>query len=209
MLLDPKNFAGETTDMNGHLFQSIDESKDAIQYVKTVEALERYAFKTYSVDLSSLFRRENPSKPEVEVLRKPTENEVNKNPSLQDIYQLKLKEYIKEERALKVALKSIWAVIWGQCSYSIRTILEKKQDIKDLKTRGDVVKLLLYIQHACMNYKDKHHPCITMCQQFCAFHVFYQRNGIPIQKYLQIFRVVVEFIEQYGGEFGNHPSILQ
>ena len=72
MLLDPKNFAGETTDMNWHLFQSIDKSKDATQYVKTVEALERYAFKTYSVDLSSLFRRENPSKPEFEVPRKPT-----------------------------------------------------------------------------------------------------------------------------------------
>ena len=37
--LDPKNFLGETTDMNGHLFQTINESKDAIQYVKTVEAV--------------------------------------------------------------------------------------------------------------------------------------------------------------------------
>ena len=44
MSLDPKKIAGETTNMNGHLFQSIDESKDATQYVKTVEALERYAF---------------------------------------------------------------------------------------------------------------------------------------------------------------------
>ena len=55
MSLDPKNFSGETTDMNGHLFQTIDESKVATQNVKTVEALERHSFKTYSVDLSSLF----------------------------------------------------------------------------------------------------------------------------------------------------------
>ena len=209
MWLDPKNFAGKTTDKNGHLFQSIDKSQDATQYVKTVEAWERYAFKLYSVDLSSLFQCKNPSKPEVKVPRKPIKDEVDKNPALQDIYQLKLNEYIKEERALKVALKSVWAVIWGQCLYSIRTILEKKKDIEDLKTCGDVVSLLAYIQHACMNYKDKHHPCITLCQQFCAFHdVFYQCNVILIQKYLQIFQEVVENIERYGSKFGYHPAIL-
>ena len=32
--LDPKDFAGETGDMNIHLFQSIEESKDTLQYVK-------------------------------------------------------------------------------------------------------------------------------------------------------------------------------
>ena len=86
ILVNPKHFAGGTINMNRHLFQSIHESKDTTQYVKTVEALERYAFKTYSVDLSSLFRRKHPSKPEVEVPKKPTKNEVDRNPALQDIY---------------------------------------------------------------------------------------------------------------------------
>ena len=207
--LDPKNFSGETTDMNGHLFQTIDESKDATQYVKTVEALERYAFKTYKVDLSSIFRRDDPELPSIEIPEKPSEDEINESPAVEDIYQLKLKEFVKDERALKVALKSMFAVIWGQCSNSIRTKLEKKKNIQDIKSKGDVVQLLLHIRHACMNYEDKHHPCITLCQQFSAFHVFYQREGLPIQKYIQIFRVIVENIERYGGEFGNHGAILQ
>ena len=58
--LDPKDFAGETGDMNGHLFQSIEESKDATQYGKAVEALKRNALKTYSVDLSSIFQQYDP-----------------------------------------------------------------------------------------------------------------------------------------------------
>ena len=45
-LLDKKNFVGGTLDMNWQLFQTIEESKDATQYVKMVEALARYAFKT-------------------------------------------------------------------------------------------------------------------------------------------------------------------
>ena len=73
MLLDPKDFSGETTEMNGQLFQSVEESKDATQYVKTLEALERYAFKTYTVDLSSLFQRDGPETPELEIPKKPSE----------------------------------------------------------------------------------------------------------------------------------------
>ena len=48
-------FKGETTDMNGHVFQTIEESKDPSQYMKTLDALERYSNKTYDLDLSSVF----------------------------------------------------------------------------------------------------------------------------------------------------------
>ena len=106
---------------------------------------------------------------------KPTDDEVEDNPTLLDIYQLKLKEYIKKEKLLNVALKSICAVIWGQCSTSICTKLKKKKDIKELKRKANFVELLAYIQQACMNYKDKHHPCVTLCQQFSSFHLYYHK----------------------------------
>ena len=197
--LDPKMFTGETLDMNGQLFQSIEESKDATQYVKTlVEALERYAFKNYTVDLSSLFQRDG-----------PTDVEGLINPTMWDIYQLQLKEYIKEERSLKVSLKSIRAVIWGQCSTFICTKLEKQKDMKELKKNANVAELIKYIQQACMKYEDKHHPCVTLCQQFSSFHLFYQKKSLPIQKCLQIFCIMVENIERYRGEFGNSSAIIK
>ena len=148
---DATNFSGETTDMNGHLFQTIDISKEATQYVKTVEALEHFAFKTYRVDLSSIFRRDDLELPSIEIPEKPSKEEINENPAVEDIYQLKLKEFVKDKKTLKVALKSIFAIIWGQCSTSIQTKLEKKKNIQDVKNRGDIVQLLLHIHHACMN----------------------------------------------------------
>ena len=48
-------FKGKTSGFNGHVFQTIDESKDAMQYLKTLEVLERYANKTDEVDMSSIF----------------------------------------------------------------------------------------------------------------------------------------------------------
>ena len=65
--LDKKNFTGETTDMNGQLFQTIEESRDATQYVRTVEVLEHYAFKNYVVNLIPLFQRDEPQMPVIEI----------------------------------------------------------------------------------------------------------------------------------------------
>ena len=85
LLLD-KNFTSETTIMNGQLFQTIKESRDAMQYVKTVKALECYAFKNYTVDLSPLFQRDEPQMPVIEIPEKPTDNEINEKPTKAVIY---------------------------------------------------------------------------------------------------------------------------
>ena len=65
------------------------------------------------------------------VPQRPTNAENLLNPALKDIYQLKLKEYIKDTKHLNVSLKSLWAVIWGQCANFICTKLEKKKDIEE------------------------------------------------------------------------------
>ena len=206
VLLDSKTFTGGTVDMNGQLFQTIKVSKDATQYVKTVEALECYAFKNYTVDLSSLFQRDRPEIPVIGTPRRPIGAEVLTNPTMQDIYQIQLKEYIKEERTLKVSLKSIWVVIWGQCSTSICTKLEKRKDIKELKKKADVVELLKFIQEACMNYEDKHHPCVTLCQQFSSFHLFYQKESY---QYKNIYRFFASWLRTLKGMEVNLEIAVQ
>ena len=60
-----------------------------------------------------------------------------------------------------------------------------------------------------MNYEDRHHPCVMLYQQFSAFHIFYQKESLPIQKYLQIFRIMLDNIERYGGDFGNDNAIVK
>ena len=118
----------------------------------------------YNVDLSSLFVWDKPIKPTIEILQRPTNAEALLNPALMDIYQLKLKEYIKDKKNLNVSMKSLWAVIWGQCTNLIQTKLEKKKDIEEIKQKGDIVTLLTYIQQACMTFKYKHQLCVTLHQ---------------------------------------------
>ena len=97
--------------MNWNMFQTIHESKDSMQYVKTLEALEHYAFKTYTLDLRSIFDCNLPEFPHIKIPVKCREDEANKNPTLLDIYQMKLKDNIKEEKNLDIASKSLWVVV--------------------------------------------------------------------------------------------------
>ena len=84
--------------MNGNVFESLEERRDPTQYNRTLEALERFCFKNYTSDLGSLFGISMtlpsvplPSSPE------PTADKVQ-----QDIYQLRLKNFIKLESCVEI-----------------------------------------------------------------------------------------------------------
>jgi len=51
-------FKGDTTDINGHVFQLFPESQNKRQYTKTMKALQRYVNKNckFAGDLNSLFK---------------------------------------------------------------------------------------------------------------------------------------------------------
>ena len=78
--LDPKDFNGETSDMNNNMFQPIHESKNATHYVKTLKSLEGYAFKTYMVDLSLIFDYNHPKLPTIRI---PATQEEKKQKKIQ------------------------------------------------------------------------------------------------------------------------------
>ena len=49
-------FKGETEDLNGNVFETLEESRNPLQFKNTLEAMQRYCSKTYSyVELDSLF----------------------------------------------------------------------------------------------------------------------------------------------------------
>ena len=55
-------FRGETSGMNGHVFQTFGESQDKRHHIKTLEALERHVSRNYKFvgDLDDLFKMKNP-----------------------------------------------------------------------------------------------------------------------------------------------------
>ena len=105
-------FKGETEAMNEFIFETSEESKDPTMFVKTLEALERYSYKTYTSDLSTVFYQPVGSLPTITKPPKPstTADEYDK-----EEYSIQIKAHHSNVKTLNVELKALWSVIWGQC----------------------------------------------------------------------------------------------
>ena len=61
-------------------------------------------------------------------------------------YSLKLKQYYKDEKAVKTIKRSLFNVITGQCSRMMKSKLEGSDNIKKIETDADVVEYLKLIR---------------------------------------------------------------
>ena len=62
-----------------------------------------------------------------------------------DLYKEEIKLYGQEKKNLQATLKSIFNVVWGQCSTTMKSKLESKPDFKTIKQGKDVAELLKQI----------------------------------------------------------------
>ena len=96
--------------MNGAVFMTPEEAKDPTLFIRTIEALERYCYKTYNSDMSSIFDSTAPSLPTVTLPTRPDPSDLVATA----LYNVRIKRYDSKLDKLEKELKAIWAVIWGQ-----------------------------------------------------------------------------------------------
>ena len=165
--------------MEGHVFECYEEQTDRRQYRKTVEALECYAKKTmYPEDLAPLLVTDST----LPVLEKPprplpvppatvaAEEDI-------EIWKEDLRHLSKRKSVLRGNLSAIHAVIWGQCSETmrvkLRSIDEYEENWKDCKW------FLSNIQAMTMQFDTKHNGYISMLDAMVGFVNCRQSGASP------------------------------
>jgi hypothetical protein len=124
-------FKGTTAEMNGHVFECYDEQQDRRQYTKTVEELQAYVKKhlDYSEDLANLFLDEM-KEPSINEPPDPTANNAKASKLQEMVYVEQVKGYVKRLTKLSSNLATLHAVIWGQCSESMRAKVKALNEYK-------------------------------------------------------------------------------
>ena len=62
---------------------------------------------------------------------------------------MKLKEYLKDKKAVNTIKSSLHNVVWGQCLHMLKKKLRVDNEVKKIDIDGDVVKLLKEIRGLC------------------------------------------------------------
>ena len=121
------SFKGDTEGMNGHVFQTYTEQSKWCKFQRTLEELQVYCSTTYRQEadlLETLFNRlENPN---LDKPTKPVFSEDNDVKSIEEkIYKEEIKAYVRAKINLEATLRSLFNVVLGQCSMSLKSKLER------------------------------------------------------------------------------------
>ena len=111
--------------MNGHVFQLYSERRNKSQFRDTIKPLRIYSSEIFNNDIeasTSLFTELAESK--VEQPEDPKEAiimvggvETTKISKFEEVkYAEKVKQWIRDNKSLKGAVRSLYNIVWGQCS---------------------------------------------------------------------------------------------
>jgi len=205
-------FKGFTSSLEGNVFQLPEESKDPMQFKNTKKAfLNNYCKEKFLVDLSSLFQKDcvqptvlKPIKP-----RKVSEDDESVDSVNRDAYKEELKIYVQETRKMQLALKALYGVILGQCSPNVVARLKIATAGEKWEETGNCAKLLATLQQVTINYDHQRNKFLMMNKHIQEFYAYKQKDDQDIHVYKEVFDVMVENIEQFGGCVCYHPVFIR
>jgi hypothetical protein len=191
-------FKGNTSEMNGHVFQVFSESKNEKQFSKTYEMLGQYASKQlqYSGDLDSLFNNMGDIKKPT--LKEPEDVSPNATTIQKQISAEKVKVFVQRTLILENNLKAMYAVIWGQCSKNMQNKVKTLAGFKEAQSDNDCVWLLKAICQITYNFKDHKYLYSLLLEAELNYMTYKQTEHESVAVYLENFRAWYEVFEHYG-----------
>ena len=214
-------YRGETTGMGGHVFQCHSETRERGQFEETLGALKTFASTKYvaHIDyLTPIFV--NLTQP---FLIKPTLDSKKETLTLKDggtrdvdvscqeeveEFKIKLKEYLKDEKSVKAIKRSLYNVVWGQCSHMMRTKLNGNSNFEKIELTGDVVELLKMVRGACREMTTNASLYDAIDESKKRYYAYHQERWDGNEAHLKAFKSNTEVVEHYGGNlFGDKVLI--
>jgi hypothetical protein len=95
----------------------------------------------------------------IPVLTRPTAPTVRGTPPVvdpvdQEIFKEKICMYVKIDVAIETAMKSLYDLIWGQCSESLRSRLRGHDDYDSYSVDGDSIALLKAVRAEMTGFRN-------------------------------------------------------
>ena len=200
------NFKGNTSEMNGHVFELFSECKSEKQYQQTVDVLSEYARKhmVYSDDILHLIKKlVMPTMKKPAPIDPKTADETDK-----ELFTLDCKDYHKRTRTLTQNIKSLYGVVWGQCSVNMQGQLKSLTGFDDADDTSDCIWLLQSIKGAAFSFDEERYLYCSLDDHLVKYVMYRQGPGEALASYLHQYRIFVEVYEHYGGMFTGGQIVL-
>ena len=166
-----QTFVGNTDGMKGNVFQCHGEHTNKQQFLKTVGVLDEHINKTfpYPQDIASICK----TFAVVKLVQPPnlTKEEYEGDMGKRMIWETTMKTYIKRTDLMESNLRSIYAIVWGQCSQMMQSKLVSLDDYSTKSNECDCIWLLKEIQGITHRFEGTRNVFTSLDDAWCNYYL--------------------------------------
>jgi hypothetical protein len=198
-------FEGKWDDLKGHIYDCSDARQSDL-FIKTTREITEYVGRTYKYGSDVRLAVEHLEMP---VLDEPSNPPADATKTKTRIWEKKVDEYVRRETNFHENLKTIYSLIWGQCTDIIRQKIQASDNYETMSTEGDRLDLLKAIKGLVFNFESQKYLPHALHESKHHFYLCQQKQHAATQAYLEQFQNIVDVIEHSGGSVGNEPGIMK
>ena len=124
------------------------------------------------------------------------------------IWEIQITEHIKRVNKLTAELKSVFSLVWGQCSDYMRAKLKTHPDYEVVASGQDVISLLATIKSLTFQYDAMQYPPEALKNAVMKFYKFFQGRDMTTTHFYERFKNLAQVVEEHGGELGNDKGLI-
>ena len=118
-----------------------------------------------------------------------------------------MKEYVKQTSRVQENIKHLWALVWGQCSNTIRTRIQALDTYEDMHTASDGLQLLIAIKDLMFNVQEQKYLPLSIHLAKRQFFLLSQGQNTVGEYYEQFKNQTVVLTHIYAG-IGDDEAIM-
>jgi hypothetical protein len=197
-------FEGKCTDLKGHIYDCSDV-RQSDQYTRTTKEIAEYVGRTFTYGGDARLSVENLALPTFPTPSDPdpaaTRTEVR-------IWEKTVDEYVKKISKVKENMKTLYSLVWGQCTDIMRQKAEAHDLFVGVALDGDGLGLLKIIKGVAFKFQSQKYLPHALHEAMKRLYNCNQGKFATTQAYLEHFRNVVDVVLEIGGSIAGHDGVL-
>ena len=196
-------FEGRCEDLKGHIYD-YGESKNADQFIQTTKEIKNYVGRTYKYggDITAAI-----AALQVTTLKEPAEPKDTTAVITMKKWEKEYDAYLKSKKYLDDNVKTLYNLVWGQCTDAMQQKIEGLDTYEDMETEQDGIALLVAIQDTSYNYQSQKYRIESVNEALYRLMTLRQNNLSPQQYHEQFTNMLAVYLH-CGGTNQPHKGCL-
>lgn len=144
-------FEGKCVDLKGHIYDCSDAKQSDI-FAKTTKEVAGYVGRTFKYGGDMQIAVENLELPSIEI---PTDPPDDASKTELRIWEKGVDEHVRRINYLKENVKTLYSLIWGQCTDIMQQKVEAMEDFEVMSAAGDGMLLLKAIKNITYHFQSQ------------------------------------------------------